>query len=240
MGRSSKHSENSAERGSSTETAYKVLREMIVHGRLAPGSWIIESDLANLLHMSRTPTRAALQWLQHEGYVVERGTGSKSRVMVAPLTLSDARELYAIVGSIEGIAGRNTAALAPEQRKAVVGALKELHSKMVKIAKSSAPDPVEFADTDTAFHDQVVQSSAGPRLLAIYNGIKPQTDRYWNLYSQLITEDMKTSCAEHSAIVDAIAAGDGKCTERALEVNWSNGAERLAKAIQKFGERGTW
>jgi len=240
MGRSSKHSENSVARGSSTETAYKVLREMIVQGRLAPGGWVIESDLANLLHMSRTPTRAALQWLQHEGYVIERGTGSKSRVMVAPLTLSDARELYAIVGSIEGIAGRNTAALSPEKRKTVVSTLKELNAKMLKIAKSQAADPVAFADTDTAFHDHVVQSSAGPRLATIYNGIKPQTDRYWNLYSQFITEDMKTSCAEHAAIIDAIAAGDGKGTERALEINWSNGAERLAKAILKFGERGNW
>ena len=213
---------------------------MIVNGRLAPGSWIIESDLATLLRLSRTPTRAALQWLQHEGYVIERGMGTKSRVMVAPLTLSDARELYAIVGSIEGIAGRNTAALPAAQRKSVVAALKELNAKMVTISKSATPDPVAFADTDTAFHDEIVRSSAGPRLLTIYNGIKPQTDRYWNLYSRLITDDMKTSCAEHAAIIGAINDGDCKATERALEINWSNGAERLGKAILKFGERGSW
>src|SRR5712692_9029958 len=93
---------------SNTDTAFLAIRELIVSGRLAPGSWIVEGDLTSVLQMSRTPIRAALQWLQHEGYVVARGTGSKSKMMVAPLTLSDARELYGIVGRIEGMAGRYT------------------------------------------------------------------------------------------------------------------------------------
>src|SRR5512146_3247408 len=91
--------------GSSTDNAHNALRELIVQGRLEPGSWIVESDLTDVLKMSRTPIPAALQWLQHEGYVVARGRGPKTRMMVVPLTLSDARELYGIVGRIEGMAG---------------------------------------------------------------------------------------------------------------------------------------
>ena len=190
--------------------------------------------------MSRTPVRAALQWLRHEGYVLERGTGSKSKMMVAPLTVHDARELYAIVGSVEGIAGRHAAVLSSKPRRELVARLEGLHSAMVKTAAVTVPNAEAFTDADTAFHDRIVEAGAGPRLLAIYNAIKPQTDRYWLLYAHGITEDMEKSCREHAKIVDALSRGDGGGTERALQANWSNGAERLAKAIAKFGERGAW
>jgi DNA-binding GntR family transcriptional regulator len=229
-----------ASRGNSTDVAFLAIRQLIVEGRLAPGGWIVESDLTTVLKMSRTPIRAALQWLQHEGYVVARGTGSKTRMMVAPLTLNDARELYGIVGRIEGLAGLHTSELAPKARAELVSTLKKLHAEMLRTAKSSHPEPEPFVDTDTLFHDKIVESCAGPRLLAIYEAVKPQTDRYWRLYSNAITHDMRTSCTEHELIVDAIAKGDGEATERALQVNWEMGAERLAKAIMKFGERGNW
>jgi DNA-binding GntR family transcriptional regulator len=228
------------EHGSSTDTAFNALRELIVQGRLAPGSWIVESDLAGALKMSRTPIRAALQWLQHEGYVLARGAGSKSRMMVAPLTLSDARELYGIVGRIEGMAGRYTSLLSPGQRNSLVAALKRLNSEMLRTARSSSPDPDRFVQIDTVFHDKIVEGCGLPRLLAIYSAIKPQTDRYWKLYSTTNSEEMKASCAEHAGIIASIAGGDGEAVESALQVNWENGAERLVKAITKRGERGSW
>jgi DNA-binding GntR family transcriptional regulator len=228
------------ERGSSTDAAYLAIREMIVHGRLAPGSWIAESDLTTVLKMSRTPIRAASQWLQHEGYILERGTRAKSRMIVAPLTLKDARELYEIVGRIEGLAGRHISELSAKPRTRLTATLRTLNAELLKIAKSSNPEPASFADTDTAFHERIAEACAGPRLLAIYNAIKPQTDRYWRLYSSSLTGDMTTSWREHEAIIEAVSEGDGEGTERALQVNWENGAGRLMQAIIKFGERGTW
>lgn len=224
----------------STDTAFLSIRELIVQGRLAPGSWIVESDLTATLKKSRTPIRGALQWLQHEGYVVARGTGAKTRMMVAPLTLNDARELYGIVGRIEGLAGRFTARLEPKVRAELVDALKKLNAELSRAAKSSNPEPGPFVDTDTIFHDKIVEACAGPRLLAIYKAIKPQTDRYWKLYASTIVADMRSSCREHEAIIKAIAKGDPEATERALQVNWEKGAERLLSAIVRSGERGTW
>lgn len=225
--------------GTSTDQAFKALRELIVQGRLAPGSWIVESDLTGVLKMSRTPVRAALQWLEHEGYVIAHGTGAKSRMMVAPLTLSDARELYGIVGSMEGMAGRYTAMLSTPKRRALVARLKKLNSELMKTAKCANPDQDLFVKVDTAFHDEIVAGCGGPRLLTIYNAIKPQTDRYWKIYASTSNEDMRASCAEHDVIIDAIDREDGDAVETALRLNWDRGAERLAKAIMKMGERGT-
>jgi DNA-binding GntR family transcriptional regulator len=225
-------------RGSTTDAAYVAIRKMIVYGRLAPGSWIGESDLAHLLQMSRTPIREALQWLQHEGYVLERKSRSKSRMMVAPLTLRDAHELYAIVGRIEGLAGLGIRTLDQKQQASLLTKLRKLNSELTRIADSPNPGPEEFADIDTSFHDEIVEACAGPRLLSIYKAIKPQTDRYWRLYSNTLIDDMTASCREHDAIVDGVAKGSGEATERALQINWENGAERLIRAIIKFGERG--
>src|ERR1700721_3271838 len=56
--------------GTSLRKAFFEIRELIVHGRLSPGSWIVEADLARHLSMSRTPVRSALPWLRREGYEI--------------------------------------------------------------------------------------------------------------------------------------------------------------------------
>lgn len=231
---------NTTKSGNSTDTAFLAIRELIVEGKLAPGSWIVEADLTSLLKVSRTPIRAALQWLQHEGYVVARGTGAKTRMMVAPLTLHDARELYGIVGRMEGLAGYLAASLPAKERGELSATLRRLNAELNKMAKSVHPEPEQFVEMDTTFHDKIVEACSGRRLLAIYKATKPQTDRYWRLYPSTGAGDMKDSCQEHEAIIEGIARGDGGSTERALQVNWENGAERLAKAIMRFGERGNW
>ena len=58
-----------AEHGTSLLTAFREIRELIVHGRLSPGTWILEAELAERLNMSRTPVRAAFRILADEGLV---------------------------------------------------------------------------------------------------------------------------------------------------------------------------
>jgi DNA-binding GntR family transcriptional regulator len=46
--------------------------------------------------------------------------------------------------------------------------------------------------------------------------------------------------AEHEQIIAAVISGNVKVTERALRMNWKNGAERIYALIDLFGERGSW
>src|SRR5688572_14725654 len=102
------------------DQVYQKLRQLIIDGRLAPGTRVIETDVAERLGVSRTPVRGALQRLQQEGYIIASGTGQQSRLAVAPLTQEDARELFAIVGEIEGLGARWSAELAEDSRSSVV------------------------------------------------------------------------------------------------------------------------
>jgi len=121
-----------ADHGTSVLTAFREIRELIVHGRLSPGTWIVEADLAERLNMSRTPVRGAIHWLHREGYVLEHRNVSKSRMIVAPLTKEDANELYLIIGNLEGSPG---AALPAAKRTGICVQLIKLNERLLQICE---------------------------------------------------------------------------------------------------------
>ncbi len=226
--------------GNSLRKAFYEIRELIVHGRLSPGSWIVEADLARYLSMSRTPVRSALHWLQREGYVIEHKNARKSRMVVAPLTKEDADELYSIIGHVEGLAGRRTAQLAKPRRLEISTRLKGFNNQLREILSAKDSRAAGIFDLDRSFHRTIIDSGAGPRLLALHKSIEPQAERYWRLYASSIINDLHLSVAEHDEIIAAINAGDADRVERALQANWENGCRRLARVIDIFGERGSW
>lgn len=228
-----------AQNVSRATTAYRQLREAIVLGHLAPGTRIVETDVAKRLEISRTPVRAALQRLQQEGYIVSSGTSS-SRLQVAPLTWEDARELFGIVGEIEALAARWVAERPRAEREALVARLKETNGQFLGVAQDGRPDPNSLFDLDMHFHRLYVEAGAGPRLLSLHNAIKPQSERYIRLYISAFTDEIPTSVAEHRDIVSAIGAGHPDRSQLAVETNWRNAAQRLNRVIQALGERGSW
>jgi DNA-binding GntR family transcriptional regulator len=228
------------EHGMSLQIAFQEIRELIVHGKLSPGTWIVEGDLADRLGMSRTPIRGALQWLQREGYVLEHKNVSKSRTVVAPLTKGDASELYSIIGRIEGLAGRRTASLPKASRMEITRQLKKYNQQLDEIVKLRPARTGGIFDLDRSFHRTIVESGAGARLLALHRAIEPQAERYWRLYASSIIHDLHRSVAEHAEIIAAIAEGNADRIECGLQSNWEKGAERLAVVIDVFGERGSW
>lgn len=229
-----------AEHGTSVNSAFHRIRDLIVHGRLAPGSWIVEGDLCEYLQMSRTPVRGALYLLQREGYVSECRNGSKSRMEVTPLTKEDANELYPIIGRLEGLAGRRAAALPAGQRRKLAVQLRSINQQLEQIAQNHGEQRPDIFTLDHEFHLLLVEAGSGARLSALHRAIEPQTERYWRLYASSIVGELHTTALEHEEIVDALIAGDAERLEQALIVNWEKGSERLAKVIELFGERGSW
>lgn len=232
--------EASRVRGDRATVAYRQLRELIVHGRLAPGTRIIETEVANRLGVSRTPVRAALQRLQQEGYILASGRGRQMRPSIAPLTREDARELFGIVGEIEGLAARWAAGGDPGCREVLVEELRSLNEEYLRTSRLERRDQNRLFDLDTRFHRRYVEAGAGPRLLALHDAIKPQAERYVRVYISVLFDEIATSVREHAAIVDGIAAGDPDEAQRAVQQNWRNAADRLSRVIDSVGERGSW
>ncbi len=227
-------------RGDRVQHAYERLREMIVHGRLAPGTRIIETEVADRLGVSRTPVRSALQRLQQEGYIVGSERGQQSRPTVAALTKEDAREVFGIVGELEALAARLAAMKPLEERSRVAEELTRINAELLAAFDAERPDHNRVFDLDIAFHQRFVEAGAGPRLLALHGSIKPLAERYERLYVSALVGEIQTSVEEHEAIVRAIRCGDPDAAQRAVQTNWRNAAERLSRIIASLGERGSW
>jgi DNA-binding GntR family transcriptional regulator len=225
---------------SSVTRAYHELRQLIVLGHLSPGSWIVEADIADRLGLSRTPVRGALQLLQREGYVIEHKAARKARLVVAPLTQEDARELYTVVGHLEALAGALVTTLPTAARTRLADHLAALNAELNAIASKRPVDPRRVFDLDNSFHAAIVEASAGPRLMALHRIVKPQVERYWRLYASSIINELHVSVAEHNDIVKAVRKGDEAAIKAALERNWSGGLQRIEGLIELFGERGSW
>ena len=236
----SRRSAAKAEHGTSVTTAFQRIRELIVHGKLSPGTWIVESDLCEHLNMSRTPVRGALYLLQREGYVQELRNASKSRMVVSSLTKEDANELYPIIGRLEGLAGRRAAQLPEAERTNLAEQLKQINARLIRIAQQRTLEGSSIFDLDREFHRLIVSAGAGPRLTTLHRAIEPQTERYWRLYASSIINNLTASTDEHEAIIKALVASDPDRLEEALKLNWENGCKRLAHVIDVFGERGSW
>src|SRR5690606_34615719 len=168
------------------------------------------------------------------------GRGGQSRPTIAPLTKEDARELFLIVGVIESLAGRLAAQLPVGPRMLLAETLRRYNTDLAESASAPRPDENRVFDLDMGFHRLYVEAGGGPRLIALHDAIKPQAERYERLYISALMDEIRTSVAEHEAIIAGIEAGDGPAAQLAIETNWSNAAERLARVIASMGERGSW
>lgn len=219
---------------------YEQLRQLIVSGRLAPGSRLVETDIATRFNVSRTPVRGALQRLQQEGYIVDSPSMRQSRPTVSPLTGVDAEELFDIVGELEGLAAYQAARLPEPTRLALARELRQINLEFGRTATASRPDHNRLWDLDEKFHKRYVDHAAGPRLKALHDSVKPQAERYERLYVSFLTGEIDTSVKEHDVIIDAIAAGDAEKAKHAVHENWHNAAARLGRVIERVGDRGKW
>jgi len=188
--------------------AYERIRHDIVTGELAEGVRLTEQSLAARLGISRTPVRAAVGRLVHEGFV-ERGSGYSTRVARFPA--DELEQIFSLRLSLEGHAAHRAAQLADA---AEIGALREL-ARAMSVLTAPGEVPGTSSDDDSGhaglsrlnerFHRGVAQAARSPRLIAMLSvavdvGVVART---YHLYS---ARDLERSSNHHHEIVDAIEA----------------------------------
>ena len=223
----------------SVSRVYQELRSLIVWGQLPPGARVAERAVAERLGVSRTPVRSALHRLQQEGFVNSVGRGRDQRLIISPVTANDGREVFLVVGHLEGLAARTAATLTATRRKDIARRMREFNREMAAESRRGG-DAGRIFNLDLQLHRTYVEGVVGPRLLALHDSIKPQCERYARIYISVLMDELSTSAKEHDAIADAIAAGDPAGAQRTAEANWRNAADRLTRIIAQHGERGSW
>lgn len=188
------------------EEVYRKLRQAILDDAYPPGTKLVESELAAHLSISRTPIREALHKLELEG-LVERGPGA-SGLRVAGLTPEEVREIYGIRAVLEGYAARLAADRAAPADVRRLEALLEASEAAI-----AAHDRPRLLQLNTEFHDAINALSGSRRLTALLLGLREQIVKYRRATLEIGGQGA-IALAEHRAIVEALAAGDGERAER--------------------------
>ncbi len=229
-----------AERGERPLVVYKQLRNLIVRGTIAPGTPLIETELADRLSVSRTPIRGALQRLRQEGLITDASGRRVFKFVVAPLTRDDARSLFHIMGELEGLAAHGAGMLPNAERTVLTEALTRVNRELLALAHTTEPHSEQFFELDRQFHRLTTGAGSNPRLTALRETIEPQVERYWRAYAVMRADAVGSSAGEHDAIIKALARGDADAAQYAVRMNWRNSADRLTPAFVRQGERGRW
>ena len=192
--------------------AYQLILEAIDSHIYKPGDRLVESDLADRFGVSRTPIREALQRLETQSLLTRDGRS----LIVASLDHTQMAELYVVRGELEGLAARLAARHAtPEE----IRVLKD----MVQADRKLLGDPSALSRANKRFHKQIHLASHNRFLVQ-------QLDLVHRSMALLATTSLAAegrgddALAEHDAIVEAIAAGDGDAADKALR-------EHISKAF---------
>ncbi len=164
--------------------------------------------------------------------------GQQTRLSIAPLTIDDARELFAIVSEVEALAARWAAERPEAERARVSDALRAINAELGRTTRQREPDPHVIFDLDQAFHCCFMEAGAGPRLRALHQAVKPQAERYVRLYISSLIDEIHKSVEDHEVIVRAIASGNTPLAKESVLTNWRNAGDRLTQVIERLGERG--
>lgn len=230
-----------AGRSSLVTRLYEDLREAIVSVKLAPGTMLSEESVSRRLGASRTPVRSALDRLQREGLVSTTQVGAKRRLVVAPLTASDMCQLFLMVGALNGVAARRAAQLADEPRRQLVEELRQINEDLRQVALGDVN--VQRAEAlDSRFHRSYELVVDAPQLVLELELLGARRTRYVHVYTEALVQagNLRESVTEHSAIIDALAAGDPDAAEQRAAFNHRQALERFGRAMRAAGERGTW
>lgn len=182
----------------SIDTVHDAVRTAILHGELAPGAEVSQVQLATRLGVSRTPLREALRLLQREGLVESR---RNRRVRVAPLSVEDFDELYAIRLTLESTALKlSVPLLCPEE-------LAELKGQMAQMAHYAANEDYERWEVPhRAFHRGLIAHS-GERMMRMIVELADHATRYRWLYMS-DPPARESAETEHRAILKTVEAGN--------------------------------
>jgi DNA-binding GntR family transcriptional regulator len=198
------------------------LRDMIVHGDLAPGSKIDEQGLCERFGVSRTPVREALRSLSAEGLVNHQ---PRRGATVAPMTLSDLEEAFPIIGALEGLAGELACAKVTD---AEIARARDLQKKMEW--QFAGKDREGYFASNEEIHRMILGVAANPTLTKMLRSLDGRVRRA-RYIANLSADRWAQAVAEHEQILAALAARDGAAMRERLTAHLANKFAALRRRL---------
>ncbi|MGD8293068.1 MAG: GntR family transcriptional regulator [Desulfobacterales bacterium] len=214
------------ERKSLGEHVFDNLKQAIIRGNIASGEWLVESHIAQMLGISRTPVREAIHKLERERLIERQPRGGFT---VLGLTRSDIEETFGIRSVLEGYAARlATVKHQPKELKALEEKVDQFQRNLNKKQLDALPG------INTEFHDLLYALSKSPRLIHMINALRDQIFRF----RQMILKDDKLaniSNEDHIQMLKFMRKRDAEEVERLVRDHILRGQDEV---LREFGKRG--
>ncbi|MBF4479185.1 DNA-binding transcriptional regulator, GntR family [Rhodococcus rhodochrous J3] len=186
------------ERTSLRQQAVTALRTAITSGALAPSSPLVETELSEMLQISRGTLREAMRQLQQEGLI---SAGARGRLYVRHLDAKEIRDIFAVRAALEALAVRDLAER--DDRASVIPALREALEAMAH-AENDLEARIE---SDLNFHRLLCRLTGNETLMHSWQSLEGSI-RMSIMFAGLEKAVGNMDVGRHSAIVDAIETGD--------------------------------
>ena len=199
------------------ERLYRLLRQQIMHGELAPGHSLTLRGLAEAHDMSMTPAREAVRRLAAEGALTISSSG---RVSTPDLTPERIEELAAIRALLEPeMASRAL----PRVHFALIDRLAAINGANQEAVMNQ--DAVAYVRTNLEFHRTLYLRAQTPAMLAMIETVWLQLGPTMRaLYQKIRRRDLPQ---HHRLILAALKAGDEPGLRLAVRTDVTQGLRHL-------------
>ena len=204
------------ERKSLGQHVFDNLKQAIIRGDIAPGEWLVESHIAQMLGISRTPVREAIHKLERERLIERQPRGGFT---VLGVNRDDIEETFGIRGVLEGYAAR-LATLKHHPRELTV--LEQKVDEFQECLSKKQMDSLPVINTE--FHELLYDLSKSPRLIHMINGLRDQIYRF----REIILKDQKhagTSHEDHLQMLKLMHKRDVEGVEKLVREHIQRGQE---------------
>jgi len=182
------------------EIVYEELRNLILTGKIRPGTRMMEIELAEDMGVSRTPIREAIRKLEKEGLVIIE---PRKGAYASEVYCKDMEAILEVRANLEGLAAYLAAERMTDAEKKALGETKEKFRQAV-IEGNMA----DMISNDTKFHHMIVESSRNNHLIHMVEQLQELVLRFRYIYYKDFkrAEDM---LPEHKRIFEEIVSGNG-------------------------------
>jgi DNA-binding GntR family transcriptional regulator len=196
-----------------TDSTYTAIRRSIMAGHYPPGTQLKEEHLADLMGVSRTPVRAALQRLIGDRLL--RSEANRG-VFVAEWTTRDIQEVFELRLLLEPHAAGLAAVRATEKQ---IDGMRRHTDRMESATRPSFQDNLpEIQHENHAFHNLILEASGSPRLRAMATSLIDMPVIIGTFYFYL-EADMQRSIQHHRELIMAISARDRTFAQEVMSVH---------------------
>jgi DNA-binding GntR family transcriptional regulator len=214
---------------SRAEQAYRAILDEICQGALAPGTHLVQEQLAERLGVSRQPIQQAMALLKSDGLVQELGARG---LYVAPLAVEVMRQHYEIRGALDTLAARLGAGRARRSSKIAQETARRGQVILTAgTAAAAAGDVRLMVHHDVAFHKFLYDVSGNPLLAGT-------AEPHWRYLRRVMVEVLLYAqpgpqiWEQHRGILNAIVGGNAEAAMERAARHVSGAAEELSSAFR--------